>query len=122
MPSWIKPPMTATSPLATLITDSSSRVWIWGIGLMIGGMLHVKEPVMLVLLGVPQGFARLGLGSFTKLSTFEIVGFTFSSTTLLSLICGVTFMTKPTATELGVVVNVVSVCVWDCVACEVIVK
>ncbi|GAB1412739.1 hypothetical protein MASR1M97_14750 [Candidatus Desulfobacillus denitrificans] len=44
----------------------------------------------------------------------EMVGRTLSSTELLSLICGVTLITRPTATDCGVVVRLVSVlvCPW----------
>jgi hypothetical protein len=44
----------------------------------------------------------------------EMVGRTLSSTELFSLICGVTLMTRPTATDCGVVVmfDRVLVCPW----------
>ncbi|MNC99702.1 hypothetical protein D3C83_180730 [compost metagenome] len=49
--------------------------------------------------------ARSGLGSFTKRRMRDTVGRTLSTTTSASLICGVTFMTKPTGTTFWVVVK-----------------
>src|SRR4051812_38980351 len=60
-----------------------------------------------VVVPVPQGAASDGLGSLTKLMMRETLGLTLRSTVSVSLICGVTFMTKPTGTTLGVVVNTV---------------
>src|SRR5579885_1898026 len=48
--------------------------------------------------------ARSGFGSGTLPVVREIVGRTFSITTLFSLICGVTLITSPTGTVCGVVV------------------
>ena len=84
----------AVWPLATFSTDSNSLVWISGTALMTPALLSD------------------GLGSLTKPVMREMVGRTLSETISSSLICGVTFMTKPIGTEMAVVVNVVTEVVW----------
>src|SRR5262245_29896977 len=84
--SSINPPSTAIWPLLTLISDSISRMRSWGTWL---------------------GIVRIGLGSLTKRIRRVVDGLTFSRTVSWSLICGVTFITKPTGTVTAVVVTAV---------------
>src|SRR3954468_480834 len=113
--SWISPPRTAIWPLLIFIIDSISRVCTSGIRLTIGWQAAAAVGE------APQGLASEGFGSLTKLMMRETLGLTLRSTVSLSLICGVTFMTKPTGTTFGVVVNAVVTTVWVAVwfACTV---
>jgi hypothetical protein len=82
--SWINPPITAVCPLLTLMMDSISRRCSCGIRF---------------------GTTNEGLGSLTNERMRVSEGRKLSSTVSFSPICGVTLMTKPTATVLTVVLT-----------------
>src|SRR5215831_2325161 len=83
--SSIRPPSTAIWPLFTLMSDSISRIRSCGTRFWTGW------------------FWNAGLGSAMNLTRRVVVGLTFSRMVSSSLICGVTFMTNPTGTVIGVV-------------------
>ena len=98
--SCINPPSTAVWPLTSCNTDSISRVWICGTGLV----RHL--PALAAAMATLQ---RLGLGSLEKPLRRVMVGRTDSETWPLSLTCGVMLMTMPMGTVSAEVLKVVLV-------------
>ena len=90
-------------------TDQPTLIFSGTKGLVAMCLLLLIEPQPArPALAAPQGAASDGLGSATLPTMRDMLGRTLSSTLSASPICGVTFMMKPTATTLGVVVKVVT--------------